>query len=84
VATQLFAGKLSPRDARAVLRRTGAAFVLADCSATADLSKPLAPILLAVHHFGCATVYTLDAPGKPTGPLAQSRGHAALRPSRRQ
>jgi hypothetical protein len=43
---------------------TGARFVLAPCGASTDLSQRLAPLLSAVHHFGCATVYTLRARGQ--------------------
>jgi hypothetical protein len=40
--------------------RTGARFVLADCTTRADLRRELAPIIGSVHRFGCATVYELD------------------------
>ncbi|MGZ6639863.1 MAG: hypothetical protein ACXVII_44515, partial [Solirubrobacteraceae bacterium] len=39
--------------------RTGARFVLADCSAHTDLRVLLAPIIGSVHRFGCASVYTI-------------------------
>ncbi len=84
VAQSLFDGTLAPRAARAFVRRTGARFVLADCNTSADLRRTLAPMLVAVRRFGCASVYELTPPGGATGPLAQSRGHAALRAQRRQ
>jgi hypothetical protein len=80
----LFAGRLSPRQARQFVRTSGARFVLADCHTKADLTRELAPMLAGVRRFGCATVYEIDAPGRPTGPLAQSRGHAPVRAARRQ
>jgi hypothetical protein len=84
VAQALFAGTLSPRDSRALVRTSGAAFVLADCSTTADMRKILRPMLLSVHRFGCATVYEVTGSGRPTGPLAESDGDAALRAPRRK
>ncbi len=83
-AQALFDGTLSPRAARTFVRSTGARFVLADCSTSANLRRTLEPMLLSVHRFGCASVYEVDAPGRPLGPLAQSRAHAALRAQRRQ
>jgi hypothetical protein len=83
-AQALFDGTLSPRAARRFVRRTGARFVLADCNSRADLRRALDPLLLSVQRFGCATVYEIDRPRHPVGPLAQSRGHAALRAERRQ
>jgi hypothetical protein len=44
--------------ARWLIRRSGARFVLASChSHVFDFESQLRPILVAVHHFGCATVY---------------------------
>jgi hypothetical protein len=45
--------------AREFVMSTGARFVLAPCHVTTDLHRALAPVLTAVHHFGCATVYTV-------------------------
>jgi hypothetical protein len=53
----LFDGELTAQQARQFVLGTGARFVLADCDATADLSRSLAPILTSVRSFGCATVY---------------------------
>ncbi len=84
LARALFTGALPPRQARHFVRITGARFVLADCSTKANLTRILTPMLVSVRRFGCASVYEVDRPGQPTGPLAQSRGHAALRAQRRQ
>ena len=83
-AQMLFDGVLSPGVARTFVRRTGARFVLADCQSRANLTRTLGRLIVSVRRFGCASVYELDAPGRPTGPLAQSRAHAAVRASRRQ
>jgi hypothetical protein len=80
----LFDGTLRGAAARRFVRETGATFVLADCTATADLSKTLRPMLVSLHRFGCATVYQLDTPSPPQGPLAEFRGHAAVRATGRK
>jgi hypothetical protein len=82
-AQALFDGTLRPSAARRFVRRTGARFVLADCTASADLSHILRPMLVSVLSFGCATVYEIGSPSRPRGPLAQSRGHAPVRAPRR-
>jgi hypothetical protein len=84
IAQALFDGSLAPRAARAFVRRVAARFVLADCATAANMERILAPMLIGVQRFGCAAVYEVDVPGRPSGPLAQSRGHAAVRASRRQ
>jgi hypothetical protein len=84
LATSLFNGTLAPRAARTFVAQSGARFVLSDCQATADLSQALGPMVLAVHRFGCASVYELDAPGAPRGPLTELRANAAVRAPRRQ
>ena len=80
----LFDGTLRGAAARRFVRETGATFVLADCTATADLSETLRPMLVSLHRFGCATVYQLDTPSSPRGPLAEFRGHAAVRATGRK
>ncbi len=81
----LFDGKLAPGESRRFVRQSGARFVLADCTARADLGRILRPMVISVRRFGCASVLELDSPGHPTGPLAKSGGHAAaLRAPRRQ
>jgi hypothetical protein len=83
-AQALFGGSLSQRAGRAFVHRVAARFVLADCTTTANMERILAPMLIGVRRFGCAAVYEVNVPGRPSGPLAQSRGHAAVRASRRQ
>ena len=83
-AQYLFDGRLSGASARSFVRDSGARFVLADCSTTSGLPSTLAPLTVSITRFGCASVYELDAPGRPTGPLAQSPGNAAVRASWRQ
>jgi hypothetical protein len=56
LAHALLAGQLAPRDARLLVRSSGARFVLSDCLGR-DLSGALRPMLLSVRHFGCTTVY---------------------------
>jgi hypothetical protein len=48
----------SRKNVRRLVRNSGARFVLAGCD-TADphLQRKLGPLLIAVHRFGCATVY---------------------------
>jgi hypothetical protein len=53
----LFAGRLPPPAARALVRSHRARFLLADCRPGADLAKLLGRLVVYVHHFGCATVY---------------------------
>ena len=53
-----------PLQAREFVLGTGARFVLAPCQVSTDLQRDLAPVLTAVHHFGCATVYTLRPRGQ--------------------
>ncbi len=84
MAEALLAGHLTDRAARTMVRNSGAQFVLADCRVYPGLSRVLAPLTQSVHRFGCATVYVLDAPTPPTGPLAESPPDAALRASGRQ
>jgi hypothetical protein len=82
---QMFTGGLRPGAIRALVLGSGARFVLADCRTTTDLDPVLAPLGPRVRKFGCASVYEIDAPGPPTGPLAESPAHAAaVRTPRRQ
>jgi hypothetical protein len=56
----LFHGTTTPADARrfvAYLVTRKARFLLEDCESTEDLGKLIAPLIVSVHHFGCATVY---------------------------
>jgi hypothetical protein len=80
----LFDGTMRPAVARRFVRRTGARFILTDCQSHPNLKKVLGSLVVSVRRFGCASVYELDAPGRPVGPLAQSRPHAVVRAPRRQ
>jgi hypothetical protein len=80
----LFDGSLAPPATRAIVQLSGARFVLSDCQVGHDMTAVLAPIMVSVRRFGCASVYEIDAPGRPVGPLAESGGHAALRAPGRQ
>jgi hypothetical protein len=84
LAQHVFDGTLPAAALRAIVQLSGARFVLDDCELPGELSRPLAPMLVSVRRFGCATVYKLDAPTPPQGPLAQSAAHAALRAPGRQ
>jgi hypothetical protein len=84
VAQNLFDGTLTPPVARRFVRSTGARFILTDCESRPNLKKMLGSLILSVQRFGCASVYELDAPGRPVGPLAESRLHAAVRAPRGQ
>ena len=51
---------LSPEQARALVRRSGARFLFVDCRpGLRDLRSELRPLLEEVRRFGCATVYVL-------------------------
>jgi hypothetical protein len=67
-AEALFSGRLSayPFLAKWVVRTSGARFLLADCQARADLIKLLGSMLTSARHFGCATVYEVASPGRPS------------------
>jgi hypothetical protein len=55
----LFRGRMAPARARSFVTSTGAALLVADCRHRANLTKPLGPLIGAVHRFGCARVYVL-------------------------
>ena len=57
---RLLTGRMPPTEAQTFVLSTGARFLLADCTARADLARELAPIIRSTHPFGCATVYQLD------------------------
>lgn len=83
-ADALFTGAMSPGEARSFVIGSGARFVLASCDAHANLARLLGPLIIAVHRFGCATVYDLGSSGLATGPLAELPRDAAVRAARRQ
>ena len=53
--------KLAPRVADAFVFSTGAHFVLKDCREKWRVWHEIHSIVLATHHFGCATVYVLSS-----------------------
>jgi len=57
LAEQLFAGAMSPAQARAVVRASGARFLFSDCHGRADITRLLAGLTDPPRRFGCATVY---------------------------
>ena len=56
----LFAGRLPPAQARALVESSGVRFVVADCRTTTDLSGVLGPLVDA-RRYGCATVYEVTS-----------------------
>lgn len=57
LADALLSGRMPPAAARAIVRTSGARYVLVDCqSRGAQLSAVLAPMLSASRRFGCARV----------------------------
>lgn len=57
----LFAGRLTPGQAAAVIRRSGARFLLSDCAGRADIARIVAAVARPAGRFGCATVYEVTA-----------------------
>jgi len=56
-ADALFSGMLSSTRAAALIRTSGARFLLADCQHPSDLVTVPRADLVSTHHFGCATVF---------------------------
>jgi hypothetical protein len=83
-ADALFRGQDTPSQARAVVSRSGARFLLASCVARANLQRALGELVVSTTRFGCATVYELAPAAQPEGPLAELPTHAAVRAPRRQ
>jgi hypothetical protein len=54
---------MAPPAARAFVLATGARFVLSGCGWGPSLRRVLAPILRAVHRYGCASVYEIEPAG---------------------
>jgi hypothetical protein len=53
----LFVGAMSPVNARAYVRSTGAQFLLKDCYSPEVLPKLLGSMIVDTKRFGCASVY---------------------------
>jgi hypothetical protein len=60
-AEALFAGRLDAAAAEALVRRSGARYVLSDCHGRADLRGLLAGFTDPPRRFGCATVWRVRA-----------------------
>jgi hypothetical protein len=56
-AERLFAGRLNPTQAAALVRRSGARFLLSDCHGRADIARTVAGFTDPPHRYGCATVW---------------------------
>ncbi len=72
-ADRFFEGGLSPSAARRFARQSGARFLLASCTRHVDLRRWLGSMIVDARRFGCAEVWQLDAPVKPTGPYVSVR-----------
>ena len=53
----LFDGRLSPAQARALVQRSGARFLLSDCHGRADITRTVAGFTDPPRRYGCATVW---------------------------
>jgi len=56
-AERLFAGRLNPTQAAALVRRSGARFLLSDCHGRAHIARTVAGFTDPPHRYGCATVW---------------------------
>ena len=56
-AERLFAGRLNPTQAAALVRRSGARFLLSDCHGRADIARTVAGFTDPPNRYGCATVW---------------------------
>jgi hypothetical protein len=83
-ADALFRGQDTRAQARALVRQSGARFLLASCTAHADLRPTLGELIASTTRFGCATVYEMAPPAAAEGPLAELPTHAVVRAPRRQ
>jgi hypothetical protein len=65
---RLFAGRMAPGAARALVRSSGARLLVTDCAHPAALAPALGSLLQDVRRFGCARVYVLRQPVRPPAP----------------
>jgi hypothetical protein len=61
-AEELFAGRLDRARAEALVRRSGARFLLSDCHGRAEIAALVARVTEPPRRFGCAAVYRVRAP----------------------
>jgi hypothetical protein len=57
----LFADKLTPAQAKALVQRSHARFLLSDCHGRADITKTVASFTDPPQRYGCATVWRVTA-----------------------
>ena len=66
-ADRFFQGRMSPTAARRFALETGARFLLASCNRHIDLRRQLGSLIVDTRRFGCAAVWELQEPAKPSG-----------------
>ena len=74
-ADRFFRGQLSNAATQRFARQTGARFVLASCDRHVDLRRRLGSMVVGTRRFGCATVWELESPARPSGPFVSVRRH---------
>ena len=60
-AEQLFSGRMTRAEAEALVKRSGARFLLSDCHGRADIRRLVARVVSRERRFGCATVWEVRA-----------------------
>jgi hypothetical protein len=60
-AERLFSARMGRGEAEALVRRSGARFLLSDCHGRADIEPLIARLVTRELHFGCATVWEVRA-----------------------
>ena len=60
-AERLFSARMSRAEAEALVRRSGARFLLSDCHGRADIRPLVARVVKSERRFGCATVWEVRA-----------------------
>jgi hypothetical protein len=66
-AEALFAGRLDPGAAAALVQRSGARFLYSDCHGRADIGVAVAAITDPPRRFGCATVWRIRTMARRAG-----------------
>jgi hypothetical protein len=66
-ADRFFQGRMSPTAARRFALETGGRFLLASCNRHIDMRRQLGSLIVDTRRFGCATVWELREPAKPSG-----------------
>jgi hypothetical protein len=61
---KLFSGQMRQVDVRQLVRSLHVRFLLTDCRQTSRPDKLYPQLVVAVHRFGCATVYDVGPPGR--------------------